>query len=91
MNKTQILAQIITGLIPVYAPVVTAVVEKYAGRLPYVGAVGLGVIGTVLADQIAQTLTGGAGLGPAWAAAAGAGAEAVRQFWQRVSAALPKK
>ena len=88
--KTQILVQVLTGLLPVYAPMIAAVAERYARGLPYVGAVGLGVVGTVLADQAVAAL-GSPSIGPAWAAAAGAGAEAVRQFWMRVSAALPKK
>ena len=90
MNKTQIITQILAGLLPVYAPIVTAVAERYAARLPYIGAVALGVIGTVAADQAIAAL-GSPSIGPAWAAAAGAAAEGVRQFWMRVSAALPKK
>ena len=88
--KTQIIVQILTGLLPVYAPMIAALAERYAKGLPYVGAVGLGVIGTVLADQAVAAL-GSPSIGPAWAATAGAGGEAVRQFWNRVSAALPKK
>ena len=88
--KTQILVQILTGLLPVYAPMIAAVAERYARGIPYVGAVGLGVVGTVLIDQAIAAL-GSPSIGPAWAGAAGAGAEGVRQFWLRVSAALPKK
>ena len=88
----EMVAKLLTGLIPVYAPMVAAIAERYAPRIPYVGAVGLGIIGAVLADQaVGYLMAKQAVFGPAWAAAAGAGAEGARQFWKRVEAALPKK
>jgi hypothetical protein len=72
-------AQIITGLIPIYSPVLVAGIKRLMPRVPHVLLPGIAVVVGVL-GQAALAWIDGRAADPVWGAALGAVGVVVRDF-----------